>query len=62
MHARFGQNRVMEKIVHRAYKYRLSPSAEQAAVLMGWADAKRFVWNKALALCETRLSNGHLEA
>lgn len=49
----------MTKIAYRAYKYRLEPTYEQASILMEWADAKRFVWNKALALCENRLVNGY---
>jgi putative transposase len=49
----------MKKIVNRSYKFRLMPTAEQALVLMNWADAKRFVWNKAMGLAETRLMNGH---
>lgn len=49
----------MERVVNRAFRYRPHSTAEQASILMEWADAKRFVWNKALGLCDTRLSSGH---
>jgi putative transposase len=45
--------------VFKSYRFRLEPTPEQAAVFTDWCGAKRFVWNKALALCETRLANGH---
>jgi len=34
--------------VHRAYRYRLYPTPEQASRLLAWEDALRFLWNLAL--------------
>lgn len=49
----------MKKTVNRSYKFRLMPTAEQVNTLVNWADAKRFIWNKAMGLADTRLMNGH---
>ena len=41
-----------------AYKFRLYPTQEQEEFFFQCFGAKRFIWNKALDLCKTRLYNG----
>lgn len=49
-----------DRIFHRAYKFKLEPTSEQIVILEEWFGARRFVWNKALALVLTRLENKYL--
>lgn len=36
--------------INKAYKFRLSPNAEQVVILTSLVDSARFVWNEMLAL------------
>lgn len=45
-------------VVHRAYRFRLRPSAEQDALLTRFCGCARFVWNKVWALNRDRLAQG----
>lgn len=45
-------------IIRRAYKYRLQPTADQAARLRVLCGHARFVWNHGLAECLRRLEAG----
>lgn len=45
-------------IIRRAYKYRLEPTAEQAARLRVLCGHARFVWNNGLAECLRRHEAG----
>ena len=45
-------------LVQRAFKYRLQPTPEQAALMRRYAGATRFVYNRALALQEERHADG----
>lgn len=49
-----------EVSMFRAYSFRLEPTQEQSDTFTQWLGAKRFVWNKALALCQLRLQHKHL--
>ena len=40
-----------------AYKFRMYPTQQHQELFFEWFGAGRFVWNKALSLCETRLYN-----
>ena len=44
-------------IIRKAYKFRLKPNKEQAALLTDYASHTRFLWNKALGLNLARLKN-----
>lgn len=45
-------------LIRKAYKFRLEPTAEQAARLRVLCGHARFVWNKGLALCNDKLKAG----
>lgn len=44
-------------MIKKAYKFRLKPSAAQAALLHSYAGHTRFIWNKALQLNLARLKS-----
>lgn len=45
----------MTLLIQRAFKYRLSPTPEQAQAMREFAGINRFVWNKSLAINKARL-------
>jgi hypothetical protein len=53
----FGTIIVIMTVIHKAFKFRLNPTTEQAQQMVEFAGANRFVWNKALALNLSRLEN-----
>ena len=42
-------------LIRKAFRFRLAPTGEQAAVMRRTAGAVRFIWNSALALQKSRL-------
>ena len=45
-------------LIRKAYKFRLEPTAEQAARLAVLCGHARFVWNQGLRFCLDKLENG----
>lgn len=43
--------------MYKSYTYKLEPTQEQINHFKEWFGAKRFIWNKALSLCKSRLDN-----